>query len=178
MTFAIPAAPGTFLNHRTDADQPPTVIVGWLVHPGGLATPVTFDPVGDLEDYFVVVGAVGPATAHTGPAKPAPAPPAAQTSTRAPAAAPAAPAGDVDIFLTGKEYTKRTFWHFTVGEHQAVLLCEGGNPVPVGENVAKISRDDFYVMKKQIRDLTYEQVPGWLTKVSAPAADEDDDDLF
>jgi hypothetical protein len=177
MTFAIPAAPGTFLRHK-DGDAPSIPVVGWMIHPFSRATPVIyedFDLKLDLYEYEIV----SPDAAPPVRTKPVGAPPSA---AREPAA-PASTAGP--IRFTGKQYTKRTFWHFTVGAEQAISICEGGNPVPVGDAALKISRDDFYAMKKRIRDIPYEEAPAWVAAAMTPPApkstaiaDDDMDDLL
>lgn len=176
MTFAIPAAPGTYL---TNDDDERITVVGWLVHPGGIASPVTIHRVDDLAVYTVIhpggtaEGLLGFESAPPEPKSPS----SVRAAPKGQKAAPAASGGPVS--LTGKEYAKKTFWRVEIGETDVVVLIEGGNPVPKGEGVTKITRDDYFRLRKEVREVTYSELDDvFAGESSEPDADDDDDDLI
>lgn len=148
MTLAIPAEPGT---HVAFENGDTLHVVGWLVHPGGIASPITLEEI--TEDYVAVIPSEGGAVAKT-------AAPAAPKATAAPKAAkaPEAPAratqpADGPVCFTGKVYAKKTFWHVHLGSsEEAVFEVEGGDPSPdlkaSAATVTKITRVEFFEGKK------------------------------
>lgn len=180
MTFAIPAAPGTYLYRLYARDDRHTV-VGWLVHPGGVASPVTINRIEDLSDYVVMHPEASEPEAFGDTSSAPPEPKSAPARASAPAtrkAAPAASGGGAD--LTGKEYAKKTFWRIVIGETDVVVTVEGGNPVPTGDGVTKITRDDYFKLRKEVREVTYEDLADVFAG-EAPEPDSgetDDDDLI
>lgn len=187
MTFAIPAAPGTMIFNRDDSTDC-HVVVGWLIHPGGVASPVTTNRVEDLSTYDVYhptlpagVDTMMESFGDTPSAPPAPkSTPARASAPAAQKAAPAASGGGAD--LTGKEYAKKTFWRIVIGETDVVVTVEGGNPVPKGDGVTKITRDDYFKLRKEVREVTYEDLAdvfaGESPEPETGETDDDDDDLI
>lgn len=177
MTFAIPAAPGTYLCQLEDREDAHTV-VGWLVHPGGVASPITLNRIDDLSAYVVMHPDTSKPEAFGAAQSAPPAPksaPARASTPEKPKTAPAASGGPVS--LSGKEYAKKTFWQI---DGQGVLIVEGGNPVPVGDGVTKITRDDYFKVRKELRELVYDTLAldGFGEPGDSPETEDDDDDLI
>lgn len=172
MTFAIPANPGCYLIESNNVRQ---VIVGWLVHAGGTATPVTLKPVGDLTSCTILLPDSGVVPALPDSPEPATAPAPKATQTTAPKTTGPLPT----VKLTGKPYAKKTFWHMDdEAGNEWVLEVDGGQNFPVGVGVTKIKRDDFFTLRKSVTVLEYQQLADGADEGDSPEESDDGDDLI
>lgn len=110
-------------------------------------------------------------------------PPVTRVSPPSAAKAPSEPErqSGYDIEWIDKPFKSNSFWHYDDGDNTFVFMVEGGNEVPkASTKVAKIKRDDYMVLKKEIDVMSVHDImnadPFEAADPEEEEVDEDEDD--
>lgn len=103
--------------------------------------------------------------------------------SKAPSKAPerAPTTGEYEIERTDKQYVKQSFWRFRDSGADFLFIVEPNTDTPRDERVQKITRDEFYELRKTVAVVAYAQLFDPSVTSSGPAAGpggEDADDLI
>ena len=107
--------------------------------------------------------------------------PAKATAAPAKAAEPAPVTGEYGIERTDKQYVKQSFWRFRDAGADFLFIVEPNTDTPRDERVQKITRDEFYELRKSVAVVTYAQLFDPAVTSSGPAEEppgDDADDLI
>lgn len=105
----------------------------------------------------------------------------AAAPAQAPRAAAPAPvlSGEYGIERTDKQYVKQSFWRFRDAGADFLFIVEPNTDTPRDERVQKITRDEFYELRKSVAVVNYASLFDATVTASgdaeAPQGDEPDD---
>ncbi len=84
------------------------------------------------------------------------------------------------IQFSEKKYVNKSFWHFKTSSDEFLFELEGGADAPDDPRVQKINRDSFYVARKLLDVLTYDDLFNTVKVESSYDVEDfvDDEDLI